>query len=117
MESIARKGEATVITDKERKPSDAFDLALRYLNAEGWPTHSFDRETAESIYVSWLQATQTSWKKTGYRDRDCLRDELLRVFTTRHGEQGGLARVLVFALLFECRAREEGHVRRVSKDT
>ena len=101
--------------DEWREQADrTFNTALEYLAKEGWPTREFDEQAADRMYAAWLTDTQSMWKTSGYRDRDPLREALETYFTQRYGNDGSLARVVVYALLLETRARREGHTQRAS---
>lgn len=101
--------------DELREQADrTFNMALEYLVEEGWPTRAFDEQAADRIYAAWLTDTQSIWETSGYRYRDPLREALESYFTQRYGNDDGLARVVVYALLLETRARREGHTHRDS---
>jgi hypothetical protein len=85
--------------------------AVTYITKDGWPTHVVDEEIATRLYQCWIQDTEEHWRLSGYRDRDLLRQALEETFIQHYGEEAGTARVIVFALLLECRARHEGQVR------
>ena len=98
-------------SDKE-KADIVWAEALEYLAAEGWATHAVDCEIADRLYRQWLQDTDEIWVKSGYRDRDLLHDAMKETFIQHYGEEGGMARFVVFTLLLELRARREGRNRR-----
>ena len=85
--------------------------AVTYITKDGWPTHVVDEEIATRLYQLWIRDTEEHWRLAGYRDRDLLRQALEETFIQHYGEEAGTSRVIVFALLLECRARREGQVR------
>ena len=85
--------------------------AIRCITQDGWPTHEVDDAIADRIYSRWIRETDEIWMKSGIRDRELLRDALEETFVQNYGEEGGSARLVIYSLLLECRARREGHVR------
>jgi hypothetical protein len=49
---------------------------------------------------------------SGYRDRDLLRAAIEETFIQHYGEEGGMARFILFSGLLEIRGRREGQNRR-----
>ena len=98
-------------SDKE-KAYFAWAEALEYLAAEGWATHAVDSQIADRLYGQWLRDTDEMWRKSGYRDRDPLHDAMKETFVQHYGEEGGMARFILFTGLLEIRARREGQNRR-----
>ena len=97
--------------DKE-KIDRIWNEAIEYLTTDGWSTHDIDKAIADRIYSRWIHETDAIWCKSGYRDREPLHDALEETFKQHYGEEAGSARMVVFSLLLECRARREGQVRR-----
>ena len=89
--------------------------AIEYITKDGWPTRKIDEAIANRIYSRWLRETQEIWNRSGRRDRDSLRDALEETFRQHYGEEGGQARLIIFSLLLECKARREGHVKERSE--
>jgi hypothetical protein len=85
--------------------------AIEYVTKDRWPTREVDEAIADRIYSRWVRETSEAWTKCGYRDREPLRNALEETFNQHYGEEGGSARLVIFSLLLECRARREGHVR------
>jgi len=86
--------------------------AIAHIAKDGWPTRDIDEAIADRIYSLWLRETEEIWKLSGHRDRDPLRYALEETFEQHYGEEDGAARIVIFTLLLECRARREGQVRR-----
>ena len=97
---------------RKRNVDHVFDESLHLLLSDGWPTREIDELIAERLYTKWLKETQSAWETSAYRDRTPLREALEQTFTEHYGEEGGAARLVVFALLLECRSRREGQARR-----
>lgn len=98
--------------DIKRRADRVFEEALQFLLSDGWPSHDVDELIADRLYATWLKETQSVWESSAYRDRTALQQALEQTFTEHYGEDGGAARLVVFALLLECRSRREGQVRR-----
>ncbi len=98
-------------SDKE-KADLVWAEALEYLTAEGWVTHVVDSEIADRLYRQWLRDTDEMWANSGYRDRDLLRAATEETFVQHYGEEGGMARFILFSGLLEIRARREGRNQR-----
>jgi len=84
--------------------------AVDYLMQDGWPTKDIDEQIADRLYRRWVKETEEAWAQSGYRDRDTLRDALEQTFAEHYGEHGAQARLIMFSLVLECRARREGTV-------
>jgi len=84
--------------------------AVEYLMQDGWPTKDIDEQIADRLYRRWVKETEEAWAQSGYRDRDTLRDALEKTFAEHYGEDGAQARLIIFSLVLECRARREGTV-------
>lgn len=97
-------------SDKE-KADLVWAEALEYLTAEGWATHAIDSEIADRLYRQWLRDTDEMWVNSGYRDRDLLRAAIEETFIQHYGEEGGMARFILFSGLLEIRGRRESQVR------
>jgi hypothetical protein len=98
--------------DDKRMADRLFEDALQFLLSDGWASHDIDELIADRLYATWLKDTQAMWESSAYRDRAPLQQALEQTFTEHYGEDGGAARLVVFALLLECRSRREGQVRR-----
>lgn len=69
-----------------------------------------DSQIADRLYRQWLRDTDAMWVKSGYRDRDLLCDAIEETFIQHYGEEGGMARFILFSGLLEIRGRREGQI-------
>src|SRR5689334_3787782 len=86
--------------------------ALDWLLETGWPTRVADSAIGDTVYREWIDATQSEWAATGFRDRELLSDAIDTAFRAVRDERAADALVILYLFLFELRGRREGTLQR-----
>ena len=97
---------------KSAKVQSLWAQSLNWLRETGWPTCVADAAIADAVYREWIDATQSEWTATGYRDRERLSDAIDMAFRAVRDERTADALVILYLFLFELRGRREGTLQR-----
>ncbi len=87
--------------------------SIDWIKETGWPTQAADCAIADSVYRTWIAATDADWVATHYRDRGKLSDALEAAFRPIRDDRAADCLYALFMMLLELRGRREGIVQRV----
>lgn len=86
----------------------AWNKAHEYMAKDGWATREVDEAIVDRLYRLWIRETDATWQSSGYRNRAPLWKALEETFTQHYGEDAATARLIIFTVFLEIRARVEG---------